>query len=209
MNRISSAHRRLHFVDVSPRFVERRPLFHASHITDDPKRRQVTHTHTNVNSHVQSSWDVTIVRVSVTIPRMARHRSSENRALCSRLQKAFGSRLQVARRNAAAGRTNQDAIAVRLGITRTSVSNIERGEHRVFLDQVYLAAHVLGLDARDLLPPMEEVFPDERISSAPDTKIDAAAATELMRIALELQRKAQVNQAVDSKTRPDAPVRRR
>jgi transcriptional regulator with XRE-family HTH domain len=49
-------------------------------------------------------------------------------------------------------------LAEVLHITRTSVSNIERGRHRVFLDQVFLAARRLGIGVTELLPDLESVF---------------------------------------------------
>ena len=77
-----------------------------------------------------------------------------------RVQAAFGVRLKAARKRNAERRINQDDLASALEVTRTSVSNIERGRHRVFLDQVYVAAKQLGVEVADLLPAMDEVFRD-------------------------------------------------
>lgn len=82
------------------------------------------------------------------------------------MQRFFGSRLQAVRRGGLQQRVTQDALAEALEVSRTSVSNIERGRHRVFLDQVYAAAHALGVEVTELLPTMEEVFPDAAISTA-------------------------------------------
>jgi transcriptional regulator with XRE-family HTH domain len=47
---------------------------------------------------------------------------------------------------------DQQSFADALGLSRTTVSNIERGIQRVFLDQVYRAAEILGKRPADLLP---------------------------------------------------------
>lgn len=127
--------------------------------------------------------------VSCQLLPMSRRKNPQHEATCQRLQKAFGIRLQVARRNLEQGRANQETLADALGITRTSISNIERGQHRVFLDQVYLAARALGIDARDLLPSMDDVFPPASVHSAPDAGIDDGVAQRLMEIATDVQRR--------------------
>lgn len=47
---------------------------------------------------------------------------------------------------------DQQSFADALGVSRTTVSNIERGAQRVFLDQVYRVAEILGKPPTDLLP---------------------------------------------------------
>jgi transcriptional regulator with XRE-family HTH domain len=86
---------------------------------------------------------------------MARKRDGSLLATSERVQAGFGSRLQQAR---IARKLSQSQLADILHITRTSVSNIERGRHRVFLDQAYLAARHLGIRVPDLLPELEDVF---------------------------------------------------
>jgi transcriptional regulator with XRE-family HTH domain len=46
----------------------------------------------------------------------------------------------------------QGAFAKRIGLSRTSVTNIERGRQAVNLHTVYLMAETLGRDVTDLLP---------------------------------------------------------
>lgn len=94
------------------------------------------------------------------------------------VQKLFGARLKQARK---AFPAKQQTLAATLRISRTSVSNIERGEHRVFLDQVYLAAKALNVPLADLLPAVSDVFPAEAISSASDSPLSAAQESELAR----------------------------
>lgn len=63
--------------------------------------------------------------------------------------KAFGRCLQDARADA---RMDQRSFADALGVSRTTVSNIERGTQRVFLDQVIRAAEILGKHPAELIP---------------------------------------------------------
>ena len=64
----------------------------------------------------------------------------------------FGRALRNARNRDPANVIPQATMARAMGISRASVSNIENGRHRVFLDQVYAAARALGVDPRELLP---------------------------------------------------------
>ncbi len=68
------------------------------------------------------------------------------------------------------------------------MSNIERGRHRIFLDQVYLAAGELGVGVDVLLPTLAEVFSETTISTASDVPFDprtAKAAAEVARTVSE------------------------
>lgn len=118
---------------------------------------------------------------------MARRRDPENLALSKRLQVAFGLRLQKARRSAKQGRIQQEALAAALNVSRTTISNIERGQHRVFLDQVYVAARALGVAIDELLPALEEVFPTSSMLTAPDAKVTAQSVRQVGELAREIQ----------------------
>lgn len=96
---------------------------------------------------------------------MARKKDGKTASLAARVQRAFGKRLHDCRRDKKA---NQHAIGGALAVSRTSVSNIERGKQRVFLDQLYAAANELGLPLESLLPPLHEVFPKNTITLATD-----------------------------------------
>jgi transcriptional regulator with XRE-family HTH domain len=108
--------------------------------------------------------------------------------MSQRVQATFGSRLKKARKEAARQRIRQDALAAALEISRTSISNIERGRHRVFLDQVYAAARALGVEVADLLPTMEEVFPRSAVSTA--GAMPAKAAREVSEMISALRERA-------------------
>ena len=102
---------------------------------------------------------------------MARRRDPKTAAIGQLVQRGFGRRLKQARKD-----TKQQTLAADLHITRTSVSNIEHGRHRIFLDQVYIAAHSLGVPIEELLPPLSEVFPEEAVFFASDASISRDSA---------------------------------
>lgn len=47
----------------------------------------------------------------------------------------------------------QIELARKIGLTRTSVTNIEKGRQKVLLHQVFLIADALGVSAESLVPP--------------------------------------------------------
>ena len=63
--------------------------------------------------------------------------------------KLFGQLLAQRRSEA---KLSQDALAKAVGLTRTSITNIERGRQPVNLHTLYLMADILQLDVADLLP---------------------------------------------------------
>jgi transcriptional regulator with XRE-family HTH domain len=62
---------------------------------------------------------------------------------------AFGRMLSEARRKK---RISQEMLADELGLSRTSITNIEKGRQPVQLYSLYLIARLLGTDVKDLLP---------------------------------------------------------
>src|SRR3989442_9657415 len=79
----------------------------------------------------------------------ARSRTPE---LARRVAREVGRRLKAARRER---RVAQDAFAEAMGVSRTTASNIERGQQRLFLDQIYRAAEILRISIDVLLPPQQ------------------------------------------------------
>lgn len=77
------------------------------------------------------------------------------------MQVAFGKRLKAAR-----GDTPQSVLATALGVTRSSISNIENGRHRIFLDQVFALAAALKVDVADLLPSPADISAEPQIHAS-------------------------------------------
>src|ERR1700736_3457850 len=73
----------------------------------------------------------------------------------------------------------QEELGERCGLSRTSVTNLERGRQKVPLHQLQRIADVLDVDLRDLLPSREELRQvGERISVVVDGKtVEAQPAT--------------------------------
>lgn len=49
----------------------------------------------------------------------------------------------------------QEQLASALGLSRTSITNIEKGRQHVLVHTLYAIAHVLELNVRELLPEVE------------------------------------------------------
>lgn len=65
------------------------------------------------------------------------------------IYKEFG-RLLKARRTGA--RLTQDALATKVGLVRTSITNIEQGRQQISLQTLYQLADAVGATPQDLLP---------------------------------------------------------
>lgn len=52
----------------------------------------------------------------------------------------------------------QDDLANELGLSRTSILNIERGRHRTTTETLYAVCMLLGVTPNDLFPPVVEVY---------------------------------------------------
>lgn len=75
----------------------------------------------------------------------------------------LGRRARSARRKA--GLTQQE-VADRIGLSRTSVTNIERGNQQILLHMLYRLAAALGTDPLALLPD-----PDQRAQADMPTEV--------------------------------------
>jgi transcriptional regulator with XRE-family HTH domain len=136
----------------------------------------------------------------VKIPSLSQKRPDRSYETSRRVQRAFGARLKSVRE--AKGEL-QKLLGDQLCLSRTSVSNIERGTHRVFLDQAYTAAHALGVEISELLPPVSEVFAEIAVHTASDDPLPASAADN----AREIARSIQLGGLIDA--RPVRPQKRR
>ena len=125
---------------------------------------------------------------------MAKRRAPEQLALSQRVQSLFGERLKAVRRGG--GRlVSQDELAQALGVSRTSVSNIERGQHRVFLDQVFAAAHLLGVQVAELLPQRTEVFLAAEVHTAPHARFAVRSLLEATELTRQIREDVEVGYA--------------
>jgi len=115
---------------------------------------------------------------------VSRRRDDQSYELARRIQRAFGVRLQTAR---ARKGSLQKVLAGHLNLSRTSISNIERGTHRVFLDQVYAAAYALGVEVTDLVPTVAEIYASERVHTASDNPLPEKVAREADHVAKTIQ----------------------
>jgi len=79
------------------------------------------------------------------------------------IQEAFGQRLRAERLRHHVG---QKVLAGGLRVSRTTVSNLERGVQRPYLDQVYTAAQILGIPVTDLLPADADLSASPVITAA-------------------------------------------
>lgn len=113
---------------------------------------------------------------------MAKQRSSASQDLSRRVQRTFGERLQRAR-TSADPKISQSIVAQALEVTRTSISNIENGRHRVFLDQVYAAARALGIPISMLLPDESEILSLPSVHVSSSAEIDPRQLQELLPLA--------------------------
>ena len=80
----------------------------------------------------------------------------------NRLYAAFGE-LVVAHRRRLGGMT-QAELGRRIGLSRTSVTNIEHGRHHVSLEQIYRIAMALEVDPQALLPRVTDDTASSRMA---------------------------------------------
>ena len=55
---------------------------------------------------------------------------------------------------------SQEELADRAGLHRTYISSIERGQRNVSLENIFVLANALGIEAADLVTPSNDGEPD-------------------------------------------------
>ena len=89
------------------------------------------------------------------------------------------------RQDGASGRMTQATLALRVGLERTSITNIERGGQKVPLHVLFRICEVLRVPVADVLPPTVEV---QRTEEEPVTEVQIGGlvvrATPLIKQAL-------------------------
>ena len=72
----------------------------------------------------------------------------------------FGRGLRSARK---AANLTQEALAERVGLSRTSITNIEKGRQHVSLHMLFSLANAVGVEPAELLPEKEAAYKLEMI----------------------------------------------
>lgn len=65
----------------------------------------------------------------------------------------------------------QEDMAKQVGLSRTSISNIERGEHVPTLWVLYRICQTLGVEVQEVLPRQDVVFPVKKKRDDPTTPL--------------------------------------
>ena len=110
---------------------------------------------------------------------MAKKRDQQRLDLCAKIQQEFGKRFRSFRKEKG---FVQKSLVGDMDLTRASISNIERGTQRLYLDQVFQAAYALGVEVADLLPRVDEVYNKPTIHTASDRPLTGPAEEEVTRI---------------------------
>lgn len=97
----------------------------------------------------------------------------------------FGAMLAAARRKR---KISQEALAGDLGLTRTSITNIEKGRQPLQLHSLYLVAQSLSVDVKELLPSPAALKMDE-----PPTNLSVSNVEWLETMSLKLPKGAVTN----------------
>jgi transcriptional regulator with XRE-family HTH domain len=98
------------------------------------------------------------------------------------LYREFGQHFREVRK--AVGLT-QEHVAERVGLTRTSVTNIERGRQHISLHQLYLLAAAVGRQPAELLPDhdggVDELLPQRALKALQQDAEGLDFATRVLR----------------------------
>lgn len=74
------------------------------------------------------------------------------------------------RRGREAAGLRQDELAERVGLTRTSITNIEKGKQRIQIHTLYAIARALSLSPRAFLPVILSTAGDETVEKDLDAE---------------------------------------
>jgi transcriptional regulator with XRE-family HTH domain len=101
-----------------------------------------------------------------------------NGELAPSLARLIGVRLRETRTQR---QVTQVRLAEELGVSRTTLSNIECGRQRLFVDQVYQAALHLAVPVAQLLPDAQEVVQPRRVRTAAEGALPPVEQARLSR----------------------------
>jgi len=77
---------------------------------------------------------------------------------------------------------SQEAFAKAVGLSRTSITNIERGRQPISLHTLYFMADILGVEPADLLPPAPTNTMAFALSGEPESKLTAQEKEQLEKL---------------------------
>lgn len=100
----------------------------------------------------------------------------------NQLYREFGRLLRARRKDA---QLTQDDVASKVGLVRTSITNIERGRQQVALHTLYALADAVGVPPESLMPPKSILLED-----------DSELEKKLGKVALEEERKDWIRRIV-------------
>lgn len=115
---------------------------------------------------------------------MPKRQVSRTPEFARRVAREFGRKLKAHRKSR---RMAQDTFAKGMRISRTTASYIEQGHQRVFLDQVYQAASVLGIRVDDLLPERQLLTDEANVHAPVDDPLTARAVRQVAAVVKELE----------------------
>lgn len=95
----------------------------------------------------------------------------------SRVVEVLGEKIK---RHRKARDLTQSDLAGALGLTRTSIANIEAGKQHTGIDTLYHIAQLLGVDVGDLLPSLSEAPKRERIDPPADYAVPKCDDCEIL-----------------------------
>lgn len=78
---------------------------------------------------------------------------------------------------------SQDALAKRVGLSRTSVTNIEKGRQQIPLHALYSFADALGVEPTALLPDKKSLTSDKKLVTIDLDKLPSDVAAFVDRVA--------------------------
>lgn len=73
------------------------------------------------------------------------------------LYRRIGERLRAIRTDTKGAALTQDALAKRIGLERTSITNIEAGKQKLPIHVLYSLCAALGVDVAEVLPPQRDL----------------------------------------------------
>lgn len=115
---------------------------------------------------------------------MRQQKGSRTGPLARRIAKQFGRRLKEVRTEK---KMAQDVFATALGVSRTTASNIERGSQRLYLDQVYKSAEILGVAISILLPDQRQIGRDSQVHAASDSPLTLAEERRFAKVVEQIE----------------------